>query len=61
MERLREYNLELQNTVETVRIDKQHGMTAEQMKAARILREWEAWGKFFITEDRWIDTLFPVL
>ena len=61
MERLREYNLELQKTVETVRIAKHQGMTAEQMKAARILREWEAWGKFFITEDRWIDTLFPVL
>ncbi|MEE4176563.1 MAG: MBL fold metallo-hydrolase [Bacteroides sp.] len=61
MERLSEYHAELQKTVEVVRQAKQQGMTAEQMKANRILKDWEAWGKFFITEDRWIDTLFPVL
>lgn len=61
MESLREYNKELQKTVEVVRKAKERGMTAEQMKAERILKDWEAWGKFFITEDRWIDTLFPVL
>jgi glyoxylase-like metal-dependent hydrolase (beta-lactamase superfamily II) len=60
MEQLREYNRTLVQTMEVVRKAKEAGMTAEQMKANRILKEWEEWGKFFITEDRWIDTLFPV-
>lgn len=61
MERLREYHRQLQKTVEVVRLAKQQGLSAEQMKANRILQEWEDWGKFFITEDRWIDTLYPAL
>lgn len=61
MAQLREYNKNLVQTMEVVRKAKESGMTAEQMKANRILKEWEDWGKFFITEDRWIDTLYPVL
>jgi cyclase len=57
---LREYNQNLGKTMEVVRKAKQEGMTLEQMKANRILKDWEAWGKFFITEDRWIETLYPV-
>ena len=61
MQQFREYHQQLQNTVEVVRQAKQNGMTAEEMKANRILKNWEEWGRFFITEDRWIDTLYPVL
>ena len=48
-------------TVNAVKEAKQKGLSAEQMKAQRILKEWEDMGKFFITEDRWIDTLVPFL
>jgi cyclase len=60
MAQLREYNQNLGKTMEVVRKAKQEGLTLEQMKANRILKDWEAWGKFFITEDRWIETLYPV-
>jgi glyoxylase-like metal-dependent hydrolase (beta-lactamase superfamily II) len=60
MAQLREYHKSLGQTMDVVRKAKESGMTAEQMKASRILKDWEAWGRFFITEDRWIDTLFPV-
>lgn len=61
MAQLREYHKNLTQTLEVVRKAKQEGMTAAQMKENRILKNWESWGRFFITEDRWIDTLFPVL
>ncbi|HAJ99235.1 MAG TPA: MBL fold metallo-hydrolase, partial [Bacteroidales bacterium] len=47
--------------MEVVRNAKMNGMTLEQAKANRILQEWEAWGRFFITEDRWIETLYQAL
>ncbi|MDD3568132.1 MAG: MBL fold metallo-hydrolase [Bacteroidales bacterium] len=59
-----EYNqwkLSLEQTFEVIRDHKRNGLTAEQMKQQRVLKEWESFGKFFITEDRWIDTLFPFL
>lgn len=51
----------LEKTFDVLREHKLNGLTAEQMKQQRVLKEWESFGKFFITEDRWIDTLFPFL
>lgn len=61
MKQYAEYLETLQITVDTVAKAKQQGMTAAQMKENRILKQWESMGQFFITEDRWIDTLFPYL
>lgn len=61
LQQYKEYQQTLQKTIDTVRENKQNGLTAEQMKEQRILKEWETMGKFFITEDRWIDTLYPFL
>lgn len=33
------------------------GKTAEQLKAEKVLAEWESWGTGFIKTDVWIDTL----
>jgi glyoxylase-like metal-dependent hydrolase (beta-lactamase superfamily II) len=61
MQQYANYHETLQKTIETVRNFKQKGLTPEQMKEQQILKEWEMMGKFFITEDRWIDTLYPFL
>lgn len=53
------YNLT--ETVEVLRKAKSQGMNGEQMKSAKLLSKWASFGSFFITEDRWIDTLFPFL
>ncbi len=59
MTQFKAYRASLEASVEAVRQAKKQGLTAEQMKQQRILLKWESFGKFFITEDRWIDTLFP--
>lgn len=56
-----QWKLSLEKTFDVVREHKSKGLTAEQMKQQRVLKEWEEFGKFFITEDRWIDTLFPFM
>lgn len=61
MQQYADYHKTLQKTIETIRSFKQKGLTPEQMKEQQILKEWELMGKFFITEDRWIDTLYPFL
>lgn len=57
----RSYYETLLQTVDVVRAAKESGMSASQMKENRILQQWESMGRFFITEDRWIDTLYPYL
>ncbi len=61
MSEFRQYHASLLKTLEVVRSAKAEGMDAQQMKAARILEPWKEMGLFFITEDRWIDTLYPYL
>lgn len=61
MKQLSDWRLSLQQTVEAVKTAKERGLTAGEMKDERILEEWEEMGLFFISEDRWIDTLFPFL
>lgn len=33
------------------------GRTAEQMKADKVLAQWDEWGKGFVNHGRWIDTV----
>ena len=61
MQQLRAYHKTLGETMDVVRQAKQQGMSQEDMKANRILQQWEEMGSFFITEDRWIDTIYPFL
>lgn len=58
---LTEYLKSLNETMATIKKAKSEGMTAEQMKTTRVLKQWETFGAFFITEDRWIDTVYPYL
>jgi cyclase len=55
------YRETLLQTLEVVREAKANGMSLEQMKASRIMQSWEEMGKGFISEDRWIETLYPFL
>ncbi|MDP2424021.1 MAG: MBL fold metallo-hydrolase [Bacteroidales bacterium] len=59
MAQLKTYLANLVQTIAVITEAKTAGFTAEQMKQQRILAQWESFGKFFITEDRWIDTLYP--
>ncbi len=58
---LTEYLKSLNETMSVIKKAKSEGMIAEQMKTTRILKQWETFGAFFITEDRWIDTVYPYL
>jgi len=51
----------LSETLEVLQKARSQGMDAEQMKSAGLLNKWASFGSFFITEDRWIDTLYPFL
>ncbi|MFP4557720.1 MAG: MBL fold metallo-hydrolase [Bacteroidales bacterium] len=55
------YRNTLQTTINLVKENKEEGMSLEEMKEQRILKEWESFGSFFITEDRWLDTIYPFL
>jgi cyclase len=61
MDELAAWRQTLVETVEVVHEAKRQGLSAEEMKEARILEPWADMGRFFITEDRWIDTLYPFL
>lgn len=54
------YN-DLIQTMEVIRVGKNRGLSAEEMKSQSTLKDWAGMGSFFITEDRWIDTLYPYL
>lgn len=58
---LTEYLKSLNATMTVIKEAKSEGITAEQMKESQILKQWEAFGTFFITEERWIDTVYPYL
>jgi cyclase len=58
---LQNWHGQLAKTFVVVREAKDRGLTVEQMKSQRILQRWEEMGSFFITEDRWIETLYPFL
>lgn len=47
----------LRETVTIIRQAQSKGMNADEIKKARLLQKWESFGSFFITADRWIDTV----
>lgn len=47
----------LQKTLDVVDRGLAAGKTADQLKAEKVLGEWESWGQGFIKTDFWIDTL----
>ncbi len=58
---LMNWHNELAKTFAVVREAKNRRLSVEEMKNQRILEKWEEMGSFFITEDRWIETLYPFL
>jgi glyoxylase-like metal-dependent hydrolase (beta-lactamase superfamily II) len=61
MKQYKAYRKTLQKTIDALRKHKKDGMSLEEMKEKRVLKKWESYGKFFITEDRWIETLYPFI
>ncbi len=61
MQELEAYHQDLLKTMEVVKNAREKGMSQEEMKKERILKQWEEYGTFFITEDRWIETIYPFL
>jgi glyoxylase-like metal-dependent hydrolase (beta-lactamase superfamily II) len=59
MAELRDYLVQLEASIEAIRTAKSSGLGPDEMKAKRILGQWESFGKYFITEDRWIDIVYP--
>ncbi|NCC73166.1 MAG: MBL fold metallo-hydrolase [Sphingobacteriia bacterium] len=59
MDQVKEYLFNLQQTIKVISDARKKGMTADEMKQNHILKKWESYGTFFITEDRWIDIVFP--
>ncbi len=55
------YHQTLSRTIDQIVRHKKNGMTKQEMVDQRILKEWESFGSFFITEQRWIDTIYPFL
>jgi glyoxylase-like metal-dependent hydrolase (beta-lactamase superfamily II) len=61
MDELKQWHTTLSETFMLVKEAKASGMSLESMKEHRILQRYEAMGGFFITEDRWLETLYPFL
>ena len=59
MDEYRDYRKTLGLTIDKIKKHKANGMSQEDMKSDSILKEWENYGSFFISEDRWIDTIYP--
>jgi cyclase len=51
----------LLSTLEIIRNEMQKGTSLEDMKASKILRDWETWGKTHFSCDQWIDIVFHSL
>ncbi len=60
-EQMKQWHGELIKTFAVIREAKDRGLSPDEMKQQRILKDWEAMGNFFITEAQWIDTLYPYL
>lgn len=56
-EGLRKYLDVLEKTRAAVRSALAAGKTVEQIKAEKVLAEWDSWGQGFIKTDEWIETL----
>lgn len=56
-----QYSTTLTQTITHLKGLKLKGYTLERLKEEKVLKEWAAFGSFFITEERWIDTIFPFI
>ncbi|NCU33043.1 MAG: MBL fold metallo-hydrolase [Candidatus Moranbacteria bacterium] len=61
MEQFKNYRTALTQTIDVIATHKKNGLTKQEMVEQRILKEWESFGSFFITEERWIETIYPFL
>ncbi len=61
MQQYQNYHDTLTQTIEVISKHKKNGLTAKEMVEQKILNEWESYGSFFITEERWIGTVYPFL
>jgi cyclase len=55
---LRRYLGVLKDTLAVVQRGVDAGKTAEQLKAEKVLAQWDDWGQAYIKTDMWIDTLY---
>jgi cyclase len=54
---LKKFNDVLKATLAAVEAGVKAGKTVEQLKADKVLAEWDSWGQGFIKSDFWIETL----
>jgi len=57
MEDLRSWKSDLQKTIEIIREAYDSGLSPDQMKEQKVLSPYEDLGKWWITEDNWIDVV----
>jgi glyoxylase-like metal-dependent hydrolase (beta-lactamase superfamily II) len=61
MRQMKDWHYQLSLTMEKVQSAKAQGLTVDQIKEQKLLADWDQMGSFFITADRWIDTVYPFL
>lgn len=61
MKQLETYADMLFSTLEIIRNEMHKGTSLEDIKASKILRDWETWGTTHFSCDRWIDIVFHSL
>ena len=57
MEDLRTWQSNLQKSITIIKEAQESGLTPEEMKGQQILSEFAEYGKWWITEDNWIDVV----
>ncbi|HSR69493.1 MAG TPA: MBL fold metallo-hydrolase [Acidobacteriota bacterium] len=58
---LRRFHGMMLDTIATVEVHMADGKSLEEIKEAGLDPKWESWGKFFINEDAWIETIHASL
>jgi len=61
MDDLKTWQSNLQKTIDIIHKKKAQGLTPDQMKEQQILSEFSEYGKWWITEEMWIDTVLKSL
>ncbi|MFO8234048.1 MAG: MBL fold metallo-hydrolase [Bacteroidales bacterium] len=61
MDEFKEHNKILEKTIGVIKKAKEKGKSLEQMQEEQILEKWEEYGWNFISEDKWIETIYGSL